>query len=72
MLFNCIEDANKLASRITKLRNEKRISEGDYKKMCAEIAKQFYKMQSRNNNIVCKKSKMSGIRKSNLSKMSKI
>jgi hypothetical protein len=52
MLFNTIEDANRLASRITKLRNEKRISEEDYERMCGEIAKQFYKMQSRINHHV--------------------
>ncbi len=74
MLFDTVEDANKFASRITKLRKEKRISEEDYKRMCCEIAKQFYKMQYRNNHhvVISKKGTTNNRRKlSCLSRMSK-
>lgn len=45
MMFNSIEDANKIAIRIRKLHKEKKISQEDYLRMCWQITKNIYKYE---------------------------
>lgn len=45
MMFKSIEEANKIAIRIRKLRDEKKITQENYLKMCWQITKNIYKYE---------------------------
>lgn len=44
-MFKSIEDANKIAIRIRKLRDEKQITQENYFKMCWQITKHILKYE---------------------------
>ena len=45
MMFKSIEEANKISMRIRKLRDEKKITQENYLKMCWQITKNIYKYE---------------------------
>ncbi len=45
MMFKSIEEANKIASKIRKLRDEKKITQENYLKMCWQITKHINKYE---------------------------
>lgn len=45
MMFKSIEEANKINIRIRKLRDEKKITQENYLKMCWQITKNIYKYE---------------------------